>query len=199
MPEDTTQPQQSVIMPSNGGAVDPNAATMAPPTGFSLPTPSSDPTAAPVTPAVDSSAPELPATPADFGLPTDVTPAAPAPADAVTTPDETGVPAASFPSFSDAPSTDATPVAVSDDLAGIKQQALEQLSPLVGQLDQTPEEKFRTTMMMIQASDNKDLVKTAFEAAQQITDEKARAQALLDVINEINYFSTQQHPDSVNQ
>lgn len=80
----------------------------------------------------------------------------------------------------------------SDDLINLKQQALQHLSPLVGQLDQTPEEKFRTTMMMIQASDDKSLVKTAFEAAQTITDDKARAQALLDIINEINYFTQHQ-------
>jgi hypothetical protein len=67
---------------------------------------------------------------------------------------------------------------------------LSELSPLVDKLDQTPEERFRTTMMMIQASDNQALVKQAFEAAQAITDDKARAQALLDVINEINYFTT---------
>jgi hypothetical protein len=81
------------------------------------------------------------------------------------------------------------PAAGSDDLLGIKQQALEQLSPLIDQLDQTPEEKFRTTMMMIQASDNQSLIKNAYEAAKNITDEKARAQALLDIINEINYFT----------
>lgn len=79
-----------------------------------------------------------------------------------------------------------------EDLLHLKQQALQHLSPLVGQLDQTPEEKFRTTMMMIQASDDKSLVKTAFEAAQAITDDKARAQALLDIINEINYFTQHQ-------
>ena len=76
-----------------------------------------------------------------------------------------------------------------DDLMDLKQQALQHLSPLVSHLDQTPEEKFRTTMMMIQASDDRSLIKSAFEAAQQITDDKARAQALLDVINEINYFT----------
>ncbi len=79
-----------------------------------------------------------------------------------------------------------------DDLLNIKRSALQDLSPLVGHIDQTPEEKFRTTMMMIQASDDQSLVKAAYEAAQKITDDKARAQALLDVINEINYF-TQQH------
>lgn len=83
-----------------------------------------------------------------------------------------------------------------NDLLGIKQQALQQLSPLVGQLEQSPEEKFRTTMMMIQASDDQSLIKTAYESAQQITDEKARAQALLDVVNEINYFTQQRNNNS---
>jgi hypothetical protein len=79
------------------------------------------------------------------------------------------------------------------ELIDIKQQALSQLSPLMDHLDQTPEEKFRTTMMMIQASDNQSLIKTAYAAAQSIPDEKVRAQALLDIVNEINYF-TQQSP-----
>ena len=81
---------------------------------------------------------------------------------------------------------------VTDDLLDIKQQALSQLSPLVSHLEQTPEEKFRTTMMMIQATDNQALVKDAYAAAQEISDEKAKAQALLDIVNEINYF-TQHH------
>ena len=81
---------------------------------------------------------------------------------------------------------------VADDLVDIKQQALGQLTPLVGHLDQSPEDKFRTTMMMIQASDDQSLVRTAYEAAQKIEDEKARAQALLDIVNEINYFTQHQ-------
>ena len=76
-----------------------------------------------------------------------------------------------------------------DDLLSIKQQALEQLSPLVGHLNQSPEERFKTTMMMIQASDNQGLIKDAYEAAKEIGDEKLRAQALLDIVNEINYFT----------
>jgi len=107
----------------------------------------------------------------------------PAPQD-VTTP---AVPAVE-PVTTDAPDEgDAT-----DELLDIKQQALQQLSPLVGHLDQSAEEKFRTTMMMIQASDNQGLIKEAYAAAQQIQDEKTRAQALLDIVNEINYFTQQQ-------
>lgn len=89
----------------------------------------------------------------------------------------------------------ARPVATSGnsaELLSIKQKALSELTPLVDHLDQTPEERFRTTMMMIQASDNDTLIPVAYKAAQEITDEKARAQALLDIVNEINYF-TQQH------
>jgi hypothetical protein len=69
---------------------------------------------------------------------------------------------------------------------------LQDLAPLVDHLEQSNEEKFKTTMMLIQASDNSDLIPDAYEAANKIEDEKVRAQALLDVVNEINYF-TQQH------
>jgi hypothetical protein len=82
--------------------------------------------------------------------------------------------------------------ATNDDLLNIKQEALQHLTPLVGHLEQNPEEKFRTLMMMIQASDDQTKLKEAFDTAKQITDDKARAQALLDIINEINYF-TQHH------
>ena len=83
----------------------------------------------------------------------------------------------------------AAPDSSVDDLLSIKQEALQQLSPLVGHLDQTPEERFRTTMMMIQGSDDQSLIKDAYAAAKEITDEKSRAQALLDIVNEINYFT----------
>ena len=96
------------------------------------------------------------------------------------------------PAVDDGPMASPT-VAAPEDLVGIKQEALEQLSPLVEHLDQTPEEKFKTTMMMIQASDDQSLVKPAFETAKQITDDKARAQAFLDIINEINYFTQHQN------
>lgn len=97
-----------------------------------------------------------------------------------------------IPNYGTATATTTTiPVAISQELIDIKQHALAELSPLVDHLEQNPEEKFRTTMMLIQASDNQDLVPVAYEAALSIEDEKTRAQALLDVINEINYFTQQ--------
>ena len=76
-----------------------------------------------------------------------------------------------------------------DHLLSIKQEALTELSPLVGQLNLSPEEKFNTIMMLIRASDNETLIGDAYDAAKNIADEKLRAQALLDVVNEINYFT----------
>jgi hypothetical protein len=88
-------------------------------------------------------------------------------------------------------SVSVTPAPVAqNDLLDIKQQALSQLVPLVSHLDQSPEDKFKTTMMMIQASDDSSLIKVAYEAAQQIGDEAEKAQALLDIVNEINYFTS---------
>lgn len=97
------------------------------------------------------------------------------------------------PQATPAPSGSHTPP-IDDNLLHLKQQAIKNLEPLVNHLEQTPEEKFKTTMMLIQASDNAALVKDAYEAAQKISDEKARAQALIDVVNEINYFT--QHKQS---
>lgn len=84
------------------------------------------------------------------------------------------------------------PPLASDELLDIKHSVLTELSPLVGHLDQSPEERFKTTMMLIQASDDATLIKQAYEAARAIEDDKKRAQALLDIVNEINYFTQQQ-------
>jgi hypothetical protein len=132
-----------------------------------------------------------PAVPRDvdnFGAPSDDTPDDGAD-DTVTPAVSGGQPVPAHDDMGSPPADDVITSSPNDDLLDIKTQALQQLTPLVGHLDQSPEEKFRTTMMMIQASDNQDLVKVAYEAAREITDEKAKAQALLDIVNEINYFT----------
>lgn len=110
-----------------------------------------------------------------------------------TPPDEQQTPETTEASINETPS-DSGPQHVKvkphpDELLKIKQEALSSLSPLVGKLEVSPEEKFRTIMMLIQASDDPTHLGEAYELAQSLEDEKARAQALLDVINEINYFT----------
>ena len=78
-----------------------------------------------------------------------------------------------------------------DQLASLKQEALGHLESLSDHIDGEPEEVFRTTMQMIQANDNHTLLEKALEAAKKIEDDKVRAQAMQDIINEINYFSPQ--------
>lgn len=80
---------------------------------------------------------------------------------------------------------------LSGPLAAIKNDALSELRPLVDKLNVSPEEKFDTYLLLIRSTDDADLIGPAHEAAKQITDETKRAEALLDVIKEIDYLS---HP-----
>ncbi len=75
-------------------------------------------------------------------------------------------------------------------LEGLKTSALEELRPLVGKLNLPPEEQFDTLLLIIRSTDDQSLLSQAHEAAKQIPDETRRAQALLDVIKEIDYFSS---------
>ena len=79
--------------------------------------------------------------------------------------------------------------AVSGDLETIKQDALSELRPLVDKLDVSPEEKFDTYLLLLRSTDDQALIGPAHEAARGITDEARRAQALLDIIKEIDYLS----------
>lgn len=95
-----------------------------------------------------------------------------------------------------APPAPAAPPAVptihlNEDLETIKKSALEELRPLVDKLNLSPEDKFDTLLLIIRSTDDQTLLATAHEAAQAITDESKRAQALLDIIKEIDYFATQ--------
>ena len=94
----------------------------------------------------------------------------------------TPTPAVSAPA--PAPATAADPA-----LDTIKQTALNELRPLVDKLDVSPEEKFDTYLLLLRSTDDKTLIAPAHDAAVAIVDEARRAQALLDIIKEIDYFS----------
>jgi hypothetical protein len=76
----------------------------------------------------------------------------------------------------------------------IKKDALSELRPLVDKLDLAPDEKFDTYLLLIRSTDDKTLVAPAHEAAKNIPDETKRAQALLDIIKEIDYLSSPELP-----
>lgn len=74
-------------------------------------------------------------------------------------------------------------------LEAIKKDALAELRPLVDKLDLPADEKFDTLLLIIRSTDDKSLVQSAYDAAKAITDDAKRAEALLDVVKEIDYFS----------
>jgi hypothetical protein len=80
------------------------------------------------------------------------------------------------------------------DLESIKQNALTELRPLVDKLNVAPEEKFDTYLLLLRSTDDQALIAPAFEAARAIADEARRAQALLDIIKEIDYLAGPQQP-----
>jgi hypothetical protein len=75
------------------------------------------------------------------------------------------------------------------ELDDVKKDALKKLQPLIEKLDLEPADKFDKYLMMLRASDDPALIKPAYNAAIAIKGEKEKAQALLDVINEINYIT----------
>jgi hypothetical protein len=130
--------------------------------------------AAAATPVTDVTPPAAPAPP------TVAEETAPAPVAAE--PEETTMPPASAP-------ITAQPLPMSGDLESIKKDALSELRPLVDKLDVAPEEKFDTYLLLLRSTDDQALIAPAHEAARGITDEARRAQALLDIIKEIDYLS----------
>lgn len=82
-------------------------------------------------------------------------------------------------------------LAPTGELDDIKKDALVELRPLVDKLSLAPDEKFDTYLLLLRSTDDKALIAPAHEAAKAITDETRRAQALLDIIKEIDYLSGQ--------
>jgi hypothetical protein len=104
-------------------------------------------------------------------------------------------PSFDVPSFSmPAPSSSPAPLSAGAELDGIKLDALKELRPLMDKVDLPAEEKFDTYLMLIRSTDDKTLIAPAHTAAQGIADEKRKAEALLEIIKEIDYLSRKAQP-----
>ena len=97
-------------------------------------------------------------------------------------------PAAPVPSE---PAQHASSLHTDSSLEGIKKDALNELRPLVDKLNVSAEEKFDTYLLLLRSTDDTTLIGPAHDAAKSITDEARRAQALLDIIKEIDYLSAE--------
>lgn len=103
-------------------------------------------------------------------------------------------PAAADPAAIPDPIAAPVPLATGDDLTPIKTEAINELRPLVDKLDLPAEEKFDTYLLLLRSTDDRTLIAPAHAAAQGIADEAKKAQALLDIIKEIDYLSNPQQP-----
>ncbi len=126
----------------------------------------------------------LPATPTLPPLPPI---AAPTPAPVAVSPDELESASAAAASPAPAPAP-----AANSSLEGVKKEAISELRPLVDKLNVSPEEKFDTYLLLIRSTDDQTLIAPAHAVAQAIQDETRRAQALLDIIKEIDFLSNPQ-------
>jgi hypothetical protein len=122
---------------------------------------------------------------ADAAASTDDTAVSPAAVDDAALPEPATEPELAVPSVV-AP---ATPAPLGDDLSGVKLEALSELRPLVDKLNIPAEEKFDTYLLLLRSTDDKTLIEPAHETAKLIEDESRRAQALLDIIKEIDFLS----------
>ncbi len=111
--------------------------------------------------------------------PTVETPAAPVEPAPATEPETIAVPE---------PLTAAVPSG-HEELETIKKEALEELKPLVDKLNLPAEEKFDILLLIIRSTDDEELVAKAHDTATQIADDGRKAQALLDIIKEVDYFA----------
>jgi hypothetical protein len=118
-----------------------------------------------------------------------------------TTPDPIASPVSSAPTPAPASavssfSLPSSAPAVDSGLEAIKNDALKELRPLVDKLNLSAEEKFDTYLLLIRSTDDTTLISPAFTAARGITDESEKAQALLDIVKEIDYLSNPQKQDA---
>lgn len=84
-----------------------------------------------------------------------------------------------------------SPVATSerlDNMDDLRKRALLDLRPIVDKIGLKDEEAFNVLLLLIRETDDESLLPDAYEAARNIVDESRRAQALLDVIRETEYF-----------
>lgn len=87
------------------------------------------------------------------------------------------------------PGFEMTPAPGGESLEAVKKEAIDELKPLVEKLNLPADEKFDLYLLLIRSTDDKSLIGPAHDTAKEITDETRRAQALLDIIKEIDYLT----------
>lgn len=72
------------------------------------------------------------------------------------------------------------------DLSSLKQDALKELSSIIDKIELPAGEKLETILMLYESTKDKNLLKSAFDAAKSLDDDGKRAEALLDLVHKID-------------
>ena len=163
-PADLPEP----VIPSDANAVSPVAPEVEVP--------------APVVDAVDTTPSESPSPEAETKTETETEPSTPSVDNSSS--DDTNSDTNSVEKSDSTPSAEET-----GPLALIKKDVLVELRPLVDKLNISPEDKFDTLLLLIRSTDDSSLIEPAHEAAKAISDESRRAEALLEIVKEIDYLT----------
>lgn len=76
----------------------------------------------------------------------------------------------------------------SNDLEAVKKKALEALKPILDNLEIDGERKFNIVLSAMRYTDDKSLAEPALNAALSIEENGTKAEALVELVNEINYL-----------
>jgi len=79
---------------------------------------------------------------------------------------------------------------VPGELEDVKKNVIMDLRPIMDKLSSPPDEMFNLYLLLIRSTDDKTLIQPAYDTAKKITDESVKAQALLDIIKEIDFLSS---------
>lgn len=72
-------------------------------------------------------------------------------------------------------------------IADIKQRALQELVPVIDSLEGDPERKYEILMTAARAASSGELLDKALDNALRIEDKTAKAEAIVDVLNEASF------------
>lgn len=76
-----------------------------------------------------------------------------------------------------------------NELELVRKAALQALAPILDEVkNMDPERKFELCMSAMRFTDNKSLAPNVLNAALEITDPESKAEALIDLITELNYL-----------
>lgn len=71
-------------------------------------------------------------------------------------------------------------------LTELRQEAISTLIPLIDQINGAPDKKFELLITAARSAGDTQLLKKALESAKQLEGDDQKAEAVLDVLNEIN-------------